>query len=265
MKAYRAAFEYGSFDIWDEPTTKLRYIVGVDTSEGKQRDLGRLSRIAPGREEEPDYSAAVVIERETGKHVATWHGKIPTTDWGYTVAAIGNYYNKALLVPEINGPGIEVVNTLARRLRYAPLYVNKLFGQIDGDDFTDRWGWRTTVQTRPMLVARIEEMLGEGRVFTRDKRLLAELRTMEIDNTGVARARHPNHDDLAIAYGLALQGRFEALYNVQQTQQKPDDGLTDYERRIWDDRKRKAEHGSSTDRDGRRGDLQPFGSGVGRW
>lgn len=203
---------YGSFQVWDEPRLGASYVVGVDTAEGIVRDRGGMKRTSViYRDSKPDYSAAIVIDLETGQHVASWQGDIPVTDWGYVVAAIGFYYNTALIVPEANNQGIEVVNTLVRRLRYPLVYRNRTLNTIEGDGLSDRWGWTTNKMTRPLLIARVEELLNHSRLFTRDVGLIKELRTMEYDDNGVARAKHPNHDDRVIALGLALQGRHERL------------------------------------------------------
>lgn len=236
--------EFGHFEVWDEPLENRTYVLGMDTAEGKERDIGGLKASARARRRgKRDYTAGIVIEAHTGQHVATWHGTIPATDWGYVGAAIGIYYNTALIVPEVNGPGLEVTNTLSRRINYPNLYVNKLFGNIEGDDISGKWGFRTNQQTRPLLISRVEEQLNARRLFTRDQKLVKELRTMEIDDTGKARAKHPNHDDLVLALALALQGRDELLQNVQGPGAGRDDDLADLparDRRIWE-RKREAD------------------------
>lgn len=237
MKAILKEYDFGSLHIWDKPLENRKYVLGMDTAEGRERDLGQMRKVG-GRDDRPDYSAGIVIDMETGQHVASWRGQIPPIEWGYAGAAIGYFYNEALIVPEINGPGIAVVEALADHVQYPNLYINRTFGNIGAEEGVHKWGWRTTVQTRPLLIARIEEALTSDAVFTRDHMLIRELRTMEIDERGIARARHPNHDDMVIAFGLALQGRQEYLYGVQSD--NPVDEYADlpaWERRVWRIRK----------------------------
>lgn len=204
------------FRAWREPLEKEEFLIGADVAEGRVRDRG-LQGPKTGAfvmHDRPDYSAAVVIERETGEHVATWHGWVDPVEYGVVLAAIGVMYNGALIVPEINGPGIAVVHKLVDDLRYPNIYENKVWGRASDDPITDNYGWRTSLQTRPLLIARIHEAINSRKLFTQDSQLVSELRTMEYDENGTPRARGKNKDDLVIALGLALQGRYEALYGT---------------------------------------------------
>ena len=81
------------------------------------------------------------------------------------------------------------------------------------------YGWLTTGPTRNMLVARIEELLSTGTLRTRSKLLVRELRSMQFDAKGTPRAKEPDKDDVAIAFALAAQGRYEN-FSGRQTEDK---------------------------------------------
>ena len=203
----------GRFLIWDEPKHRAKYVLGVDISEGKVRDRKRSSRaqLYSYSDERPDYSAVMVVEIETGQHVASWHGYVQPTDFYPIVAAIGYHYNTALIVPEINAMGVTVVEGLVKILDYPNVYRSKIWNRVEADPLGSEWGWRTTTNSRPYLIARLDEAIQQGRLFTRDAQLVDELRTMQYDEMGVPRASGKDKDDRVMALGLALQGRYESL------------------------------------------------------
>lgn len=237
MKPILTAQQYGRLRIWDPPTERGEYVIGVDTATGRARDIARQRGSSLlYRDLKPDYSAAIVITKEHGQHVASWHGDIGVTDWAYVAAAIGMHYNAALLVPELEGPGEGVVDLLANHIRYPNLYRNRTFNVAQGTTYTTRWGWHTGPTTRHYLIARIEEALDTGTLFTRDHDLVKELRTMEVDEGGTPRAKHPNKDDRVMALGMALQGRFELMNGTLDTGERARDdleGLDRVSRETW--------------------------------
>lgn len=237
MKYERHENTFGNFRVWHEPIPDREYIVGVDTAEGKVRDRPAFARASLlYRDLKPDYSAAVVIERETGRHVATWHGDIEVVEWPYVVAAIGYFYNTALLMIEVNGPGNEVINTVAKRIHYENLYRNLKPHVVEADDLTPKWGWFTTNWNRDRLFARGAEMLANEPNCTKDKLLVDEIRTIEIDENGVARSKHPNKDDTVLAWIMALQARWEWMTGQLGQPEASEDKLAhlpEEDRTIW--------------------------------
>lgn len=226
----------GALRIWDEPRDHVQYVAGIDVAEGIKRDRSHFARRATVQyaDERPDYSAIVVIELETALHVATWHGYIPPDQLAEIAAAVGMHYNNALLVPEVNGPGIAVVTALSERIRYENIYRSMAFNQLDNDPLQNRLGWQTSVVTRKILIARIYEQINHDRLWTRDAKLIDELRTMEFDDAGVERARGRNKDDLVMALALALQGRYTAASQTGFMEQKKVPTERSYDKQVWD-------------------------------
>lgn len=209
-------------------------MIGADVAEGRVRDKQMRVRNSITTER-PDYSAAIVLERESGTHVATWHGYLSPIHYAVVLAALGWHYNRALLVPEINGPGLGVIEHLVRVIGYPNMYTSKIFGMelMEGGEVC--FGWRTTGPTRGILVNRIEEVIASNQLNTRDRMLAKELRTFQFDEQGVPRARGSDKDDLVLALGLALQGRYESLVGSVRTEQvKPVRGPDDW---VWEKRR----------------------------
>lgn len=238
----------GDLLIWDWEKPGTRYVIGADVAEGKVRDIGAGKRM-PGSSflsDRPDYSAAIVIELETARHVASWHGYCPPSEWAGALVALSKIYNDAFLVPEINGPGLAAVDVMVRVLRYPNLYRRKTWGaDIQGEWSTGEWGWCTSRVTRPLLIQRVHEWL-KSEVGTRDPGLIKELRTMEIDEQGTARARGKNKDDRVIALGLALEGRYELLHGTTSSSiAEGSSRLDSFEAAVWDRVKEQQKHGRS--------------------
>jgi len=257
FKPVLTQYQSGSFRVWDDPRDDVEYVIGADIAEGKKRDRSALQRrgVPAYSDQRVDYSAAIVLELVTGQHVATWHGYVPPEEFAAILAAVGLHYNYAMLVPELTGPGLAVVTKLIETLHYDNLYRSTMLNVLDLDPLLPKFGFQTNRSTRPLLMAHIGEALAEG-LYTRDERLIGELRTMEFDDQGIERARGKNHDDCVLALGLALRGRALALPilpRYRADKKAPDRA---YEARVWDKVKRKSEerqHGMDRHRNPRAG------------
>jgi len=243
----------GLLSIWDHPLDGHGYVIGIDVAEGKKRDRSTAEKrgIVSYSDSRPDYSAMIVLDAETAQHVASWHGYIPPHLLATVAAALGMYYNTALLVPEVNGPGIAVITSLTETIQYPNIYRTRVFNVMDRDPHSPQLGWRTDQHSRKLLMNRIGEMLETGYLFTRDKDLIGEIRTMEFDDQGVERGRGRNKDDRVLALGMALQGRFESIGGFKvDTKPKPSTEEL-LNQQAWDYVKRQQEKGHGNRGSGR--------------
>ncbi len=230
---------YGPFRVWDEAIKGHRYVIGADVAEGKEKP-DTLKFRKPGAirftEDQPDYSSAMVIDVDTGQHVASWHsGMVEPWEFGQVLGAIGEEYNTAQIIPEINSIGFSVLEQLSKGIEYPNIYRAKVYNQIDSDPLSSQLGWRTTALTKPILIGRLQEILHSGELFTRDEALISELRTMEFDEQGRAAARGRNKDDRVIALALAYQARYEMLHGIlDKAAERAPDRLSPSDRRVWD-------------------------------
>lgn len=252
----------GSLRIWDHPGD-CEYVIGVDVAEGRKRDRRALERrtgVSYG-DDRPDYSAAIVLELVSGLHVATWHGYLSPDEFAGVVAAMGIYYRNALLVVEINGPGGAVIERLNTTLQYDNLYRSRMFNVLDMDPWQPKFGFRTDASSRKVLMMHVHAALNSQQLFTRDERLIHEMRTMEFDDQGTERGRGKNKDDLVFALALALQGRYTSVgLNGGQEAPAPKSGEERYAAQVWEHVKEKQD-GKRSSRD--RG-LWPSRWGAGR-
>lgn len=243
----------GKLRIWDWPDPQRRYVIGADPAENRVRDRAMLGAKATFNylDDRPDYSAAIVLDMESAKHVATWHGYEDPGDWAVTLAAMGYLYNTALIVPENNSIGNATLHVLVRNIRYPAVYRSRQFNVVGGG-LTQEWGWRTSGNNRSHLLRPLQDLYSSRVPFTRDEKLVEELRTMQNDERGEPRAKGKDKDDLVFAMALALQGRNEYYSGtlIQQAQAKP---LT-REQMVWAKvQQRKAAFGNRSPHPLRRG------------
>lgn len=183
--------KYGDVLIWEQPLKGFKYTIGCDVAEG----LGG------------DYSTIEVLNAHTGEQAAEYRSNhIPPDELGNMLIDIGKMYNNALLVIEINNHGRSVVDGIKRR--YANIYRREVFDKVS-QETVQSLGWRTTGTTKPMLVDVLEEAIRNEDVKVRSNALMQELRifvqTEEQGKQGYG-AEGSAHDDLVIAFGLAIQG-----------------------------------------------------------
>lgn len=246
MKPTLLASKNGRYKVWEPPADGLRYVCGIDIAAGKVRDKIKRTRsdIVSYSDDRPDYSAVVVLEIDRLRHVASWHGYLDTLNFSDVCQSIGYHYNTALLVPEVTGLGISVVERLTREYRYPNVYMSRMFNRVDFDDPHDnRYGFSTTAMSRPLLIDQVTRAIELRELRTPDIRLVRELQTMEVDDNGVARGRGKNKDDMVMALALALQGRHEMLTGsvIRNEETRPDDGLDPGSRMAWDFMRKKLE------------------------
>lgn len=224
MRAFQAEWvdaDQGPVSIWEDPLVGRQYVIGADIATGKFRDIGRQNQANLYSRDRPDYTAAVVLERDSTNHVATWHGYSAPMETATYLAALGLHYNTALLAIELNGPGDAVVDHLRGVVEYPNLFRSRLLTRVDANGVPQP-GWMTNEATRHMLIGNIERAYTEEVLFTREDRLVREMRRMQYDKMGKPRAQNKDKDDLVFAMGIALQAVYETTSNtITPTDESP--------------------------------------------
>lgn len=169
---------------WAAPEAGRRYIIGVDTAEGR----------ADG-----DFSTAQVIDAETGMQCLETAVRWPVERFAEYAAQLGRRYNDALLAVERNNHGHAVLYALRYRHNYSRLYRHGP-GELDA-------GWPTNSSTKPQVVGALSAMLGDVPGALQSRRLLEEMRNFSYDAGGEMRAPEGMHDDLVMAMGIAYAVR----------------------------------------------------------
>ena len=190
--------------IWQPPNYTKNYVVSADVSRG----------------DGTDYSAFHIIDVETLEQVAEYKGKISTQDFGNMLVNVASEYNNALLVVENNNIGWAAIQQVIDREYPNLFYTSKDLQYVDVQhQITNKYrvqernmvpGFSTTQKTRPLIIAKLEEMFREESVMVHSQRLIDELFVF-IYNGNRAEALKGYNDDLVMSFAIALWVRDTAL------------------------------------------------------
>ena len=186
LKAAREPVERrnnGELEIWLPPVRGKEYVVAVDPAGGGS---------------EGDYSAAEVLEMETGLQCAEFAGHVGGLELAQFVTGLAEEYNGAWLVVERNNHGSGVLALAETACKYGRIY--RQGGQA---------GWLTTSVSRPAMLGRLEAALVEEPERFLSRRLLGECRSFVRLPNGSSGAQAGTHDDRVMAMAMGLAARAE--------------------------------------------------------
>ena len=192
------------FWVWEQPDYSKEYIVVADVARGDGMD----------------YSACQVFEVDDLVQVAEYKGQLGTTDYGNFLIEVATKYNDALLVVENNNVGWATIQTIIDRDYKNLFYQSKDLKYVDVQhQITNRYraqdrqmvaGFGTTMKTKPLVIAKMEEYTREKLVKLNSNRLIDEL-FVYIYNNSKTEAMEGYNDDLVMSYAIALWVRDTAL------------------------------------------------------
>jgi len=173
----------GELEVWLPPVKGKEYLVAVDPAGGGS---------------EGDYSAAQVLEMETGLQCAEFDGHVGGLELAELVTDLAGEYNGAWLVVERNNHGSGVLALAETVCKYERIFKQR--GQA---------GWLTTGVSRPAMISRLDAALVEEPERFQSKRLLAECRSFVRLPNGSSGAQAGTHDDRVMAMAIGLAARAE--------------------------------------------------------
>ena len=190
--------------IWDYPDYSKQYLISADVARG----------------DGTDYSAAQVFDLEEMEQVAEYKGQLGTTEFGNFLIELATKYNDALLVVENNNIGWATLQTIIDR-GYENLFYQEKNHLIVDDDIqhTNRYrsidrnkvpGFTTTMKSKPLIVAKMEEYTREKMVKLKSTRLIDELFVFIYKNSKME-ALEGYNDDLVMSYSILLWVRDTAI------------------------------------------------------
>lgn len=175
--------------VWLIPQPNRRYIIGADVAEGT---------------EQGDYSAAVVIDAETGLQCAEILARWPLRRFAEALVRLGRRYHHALLAVERNNHGHALLYALQHQFDYPNIYLHR---ESSAHAATARPGWPMNLQTKPQVIATLTQALETVPEIFSSPRLLEQCRSFVYRDDGETGALPGTHDDLVIAMGIALAVR----------------------------------------------------------
>ena len=173
------------WQIYDEPKPGHEYIVAVDTAHGI---------------EDGDFSCIQVLDRVGREQVAEYYARTPPDVVAKQARLVSLFYNNALLIPEIDGPGLAVIKELLDS-DYQNLFVRN----INASNWTQRYGFRTQSKgERDAIIAATAQAIRlETHVFN-SLRLLSEYKVFVETSTRRCEAMPGEHDDAVMAMAIAI-------------------------------------------------------------
>jgi len=186
--------------VWESPDYSRDYMVVADVARGDGKD----------------YSALHVIDIENNVQVAEYKGQIGTKEFGHLLVGIATEYNEAMLVIENANIGWATIQVAIDRAYPNLYYSQKSEGNAESyfDKYQDHSkmvaGFTMSSRTRPMVVGKFQEYIGDKGVTIQSKRLIEEMKTF-IWRNGRAEAQTGYNDDLVMSFGIAMYIRDTAL------------------------------------------------------
>ena len=187
--------------IWEPADYTRSYMISADVARGDGKD----------------YSAFHIFDIENAVQVGEYKGQVSTKDFGNILTAIATEYNNALLVVENANIGWSTIQTIIER-GYQNLYYSPKSDQVNVDSYLQNYennanmtaGFTMSTRTRPMVIGKFQEYVGDKGVTIQSKRLVEEMKTF-IWKYGRAEAQQGYNDDLVMSFGIGLYVRDTAL------------------------------------------------------
>ena len=180
--------------IWESADYSREYMITADVARGDGKD----------------FSTAHVIDIQTNTQVAEYRGQMPPKDFGYFLVGLGSEYNNAMLVVENASIGWATLDSIIER-GYRNLYQSPKSDQLTAESYLKVFegnsemtpGFTMSMRTRPLVVNKFREYVGDRSVTIHSKRLLEEMKVFVWKN-GRPEAQSGYNDDLVMAFGIAM-------------------------------------------------------------
>ncbi len=172
----------GNIKIYKYPENRVPYVIGGDTAgEGS------------------DFFTAHVINNITGEQVAVLKQQYNEIEYVKQIYCLGMFYNQALIGLENNFSTYPTQKLM--ELNYPKQYVRKK-EDLYNNKFEKSYGFKTTVITRPYILAQLQEIVHDSVEIINDKDTLREMLTFIVNDKGRAEAEEGYHDDLVMALAI---------------------------------------------------------------
>tara|TARA_Y100001963_G_C6784551_1_gene451881 strand:- start:1434 stop:3017 length:1584 start_codon:yes stop_codon:yes gene_type:complete len=198
---YKTGFDRNLW-IWEEFSPDGTYFITADVARGDGED----------------YSTFLIFKIETNEVVAEYKGKAAPDLFANILFQTGTEYGACLIVVENNSVGWAVLNKL-EEAGYPNVYYSRKSTHEQVDSYLAESsgvvaGFTTTMKTRPLIVAKMEEFVRNKLINIKSKRLFNEMKTF-IWHNGKAQAMKKHNDDLIMACAIACWIR-DTVYATNQ-------------------------------------------------
>jgi hypothetical protein len=158
----------------------------------------------------------------TNTQVAEYKGQLSPKEFGHFLVGLASEYNNALLVVENASIGWATIETIQER-GYQNFYLSPKSDQLTAKSYFNRYefsnnltpGFTMSMKTRPLVVNKFREYVGDRSVTINSKRLLEEMKVFVWKN-GRPEAQSGYNDDLVMSFGIGMFLRDTSLKFQQQ-------------------------------------------------
>jgi phage terminase large subunit len=166
-----------------------------------------------------DSYTAHVLDAKTGEQVACFKNQFDADMYAREIYCLDKYYKNALIGIESNFDSYPIREL--QRLGYTNQYIREQQDTYTGK-LEKKYGFRTTMITRPVIISRLIEIVREHTELLNDLDTIEELLTIIRNEKGRIEAPVGGHDDqmmgLAIAHEIRNQVSFsdEVIYSYPE-------------------------------------------------
>lgn len=178
--------------VWELPDEDEDYAMGGDVAEGLEHG---------------DRSSFDIVAKSDGRQVAHWFGHLDTKRFARLMAHVGTWYNMAYIGPERNNHGHAVLQELVEIYPVSRIYREEHIDREDTDEETQKVGWHTSAQSKPLLTGSFEDLLANDADGLRWRGTVAELNIFVYDKKGRMGAQSGGYDDQVMSYLIAQEMR----------------------------------------------------------
>mgnify|MGYP003640573636 CR=1 FL=1 len=195
---YKTAFDRNLW-IWEEYIAGGTYLLVADVARGDGKD----------------FSVFNIIKLESMEVVAEYQGKPSLEQFATLLNTTGREYGDCMLVVENNNIGYNILEKLID-IQYPNLYYSSKGSHEYVDPLVAETlssaipGFTTSMKTRPLIIAKLEEYIRNKLLKVYSMRLISELRTF-VWNNGRPEAMRGYNDDLVMSLAIACWVRDTAI------------------------------------------------------
>lgn len=157
-----------------------------------------------------DYFTGHVLDAATGEQVAHLKHQFDADQYTRQMYCLGKYYKNALIGIEANFDSYPIREL--QRLGYTNQYVRTKVDEYTGRT-EKRFGFRTTVLTRPTIISKLIEIVREATESINDRETLLELLTIIRNEKGRIEAPEGGHDDDMMGLAIAHEIRSQVVFD----------------------------------------------------
>ena len=165
-----------------------------------------------------DYFTGHVLDAKTGVQVAAIKHQFDPDQDTRQMYCLGKYYQNALIGIEANFDSFPIQEL--QRLGYNNQYVREVQDTYTGKT-EKRFGFKTTLLTRPTIISRLIQIVREEVDSINDKDTLEELLTITRNEKGRIEAPEGGHDDQMMGLAIAHQVRGQVVFDTEEIQVTP--------------------------------------------